>query len=293
MLAPGAAGHVLCLHIDASAQDVVGKWGPGIACVLAAGFRLPFYICFYLVEWGGCSKRAALGVVLCSAGSLLLFVIMLKAEQTSSKLALFACIRPSKSTPCAAGLLIIARAYLSIYRNVKQQEENNPSVLYVPWIPLKTQHSVWRGAALQKAAKHCLKQRKSYPFSPVVCIFSLLHSSGTEFSESFCSRFFQSIRTRSKKDKKRTKNQKSFCYVFLCISLSLKMDCSGIFCFISKISMLKIKSKRRLGAYWDFNKIILVNNFFIETHFSTRLWAFCKIAPSFRYSYCRCEPRDR
>lgn len=81
---------------------------------------LPIYICFYLVEWEGCSKRTALGVVLCSAGSQLLFVISLKAEQTSSKLALFACIHPSKSTPCAAGLLIAPCAYLSIYRNVKQ-----------------------------------------------------------------------------------------------------------------------------------------------------------------------------
>lgn len=163
MLAPGAAGHVLCLHIDASAQDVVVKWGPGIACVLAAGSRLPFYICFYLVEWGGCSKRAALGVVLCSAGSLLLFVIMLKAEQTSSKLALFACIRPSKSTPCAAGLLIIARAYLSIYRNVKQQEENNPSVWYVPWIPLKTALCVKRGSS-SESSETLSKAAEELPF---------------------------------------------------------------------------------------------------------------------------------
>jgi len=49
MLAPGAAGHVLCLHVD-TAQDAVVKRGSGIACVLAAGSRLPFYICFYLVE---------------------------------------------------------------------------------------------------------------------------------------------------------------------------------------------------------------------------------------------------
>jgi len=110
---------------------------------------LPIYICFYLVEWEGCSKRTALGVVLCSAGSQLLFVISLKAEQTSSKLALFACIHPSKSTPRAAGLLIIPCAYLPIYRNVKQWEENNPSVWYVPWISYNTALHVTKGSSAE------------------------------------------------------------------------------------------------------------------------------------------------
>lgn len=95
----------------------------------------PIYIDFYLVERGGCSQKTASGIVLCSAGFQLLFEILLKSEQTSLKLALFACICLSKSTPRATGLLITPGAYLSVYSNVKQWEENSHSVWYVLCMP--------------------------------------------------------------------------------------------------------------------------------------------------------------
>lgn len=118
-------------------------WQSSSAYVLAVGFCLacPFTLTFILLKEETVVKVQP-WEQLCVVQACSFYLRCYLNLNRLSKGALFACICLSKSIPRATVLLITHDAYLSLYCNVKQWEENSHSAWCVLWIPCKTQQLV-------------------------------------------------------------------------------------------------------------------------------------------------------
>lgn len=170
---------------------------------------LPVYTDFYLVERGGCSQRTALGIVLCSAGSQLLFEILLKTEQTSLNwhFLLASALQSLLHVPLSFwSLLVLTYLYIAMSSSRKKTVILSDMS---PGSPVKCSTWCKQGQLcwIQWNAVY-LNHRKSYPFSLVLCIlfhccmfylpgilkvfsYTLLLTSSTEFHSHFVPDSFQ------------------------------------------------------------------------------------------------------